>query len=80
MKYLALLIFFISTTALNEKVIENEIPDPDYLAFKSTLNKKSTDIENKIVGSTHFINTHKFNTLTKQNFDSRMKKPEKSLK
>ena len=53
--------------ALNAKVIEIE------WGTKAVLNRKDTEIENKIPDTSHFINTQEFGRLTKIRFNRRMK-------
>ena len=54
-------------TALNAKVIEIE------RGTKAVINRKATEIENKIPDTSHFINTQEFSRLTKIRFNRRMK-------
>ena len=70
----------VTSILLNTKVIEIEKKASDIfnLATKA-LNAKTAEIRNKIPDTSHFINTRKFNWLTKTSFETRMKEAEKSL-
>ena len=59
--------------------VESKIPDITTLATKAALNRKATEIENKIPGTTAFFTTPEFNTLAKISSDARMEKAMKSL-
>ena len=53
--------------ALNTKVmeIENKIAHITNLVTRAASNTKATDIENKMPDNYHFIDTQRFNRLTK---------------
>ena len=57
----------INTTVFNANVIEieNKIPDTSILATKATLDTKTTEFENKMLDTSHFINTQEFSRLIK---------------
>ena len=49
-----------TTTAINEKVIEIELPYITNVATKGALNMEATEIENKIPNNHHLFNENKF--------------------
>ena len=49
-----------TTTAINEKVIEIELPYITNVATKGALNMEATEIENKIPNNHHQFNENKF--------------------
>ena len=59
--------------------MENKIPNITKLATKAALNRKVTEIENKIPHSGSLIATLEYNRLPKVNFHATSKKAEKSF-
>ena len=67
--------------ALNTKAteVESKIPDITNVTTQAALSAKATETENKIPDSTCFITTPKFNKLTKNSVDARIKEKSKSF-
>ena len=72
----------VTKAALNTKAVDvqsKKITGITNLATKASLNKKVTEIGNKISDTIGFITTPEFNRLTKISFDARIKQEAKSL-
>ena len=52
--------------------MESKIPDITNMATKAALSTTTTEIVNKVPGTTSFITTPDFNRLTKISFDTKM--------